>query len=50
MDMNSESEIPRTFSNRKSSEADPGMFLQVGRSLPVRWFTFYDIWSGLFTR
>lgn len=22
--MNSESEIPRTFSNRKSSEADPG--------------------------
>ncbi|KYM83022.1 hypothetical protein ALC53_06287 [Atta colombica] len=31
MDMNSESEVTRTFGNHKSFEADPWMFLQVGR-------------------
>ncbi|KYM97426.1 hypothetical protein ALC62_11718 [Cyphomyrmex costatus] len=30
MDMNSESEVTRTFGNHKSFEADPWMFLQVG--------------------
>lgn len=50
MDMNSESEVTPAFGNRKSFEADPQMFLQVGWSLPTQWFTSYGIWGGLFRR
>jgi len=50
MDMISESEVTRAFGNHKSFEADLWMFLQVGWSLPTRWFSSYSMWSGLFRR